>query len=88
MTTVNACHSARLVSASTAYERLLVILTITIVTEFTRGQEAPFQMSECHWPMECELSAGQTASWNWGFTVSPKVGKALKFGISGGYGEA
>ncbi|OIW31241.1 hypothetical protein CONLIGDRAFT_643245 [Coniochaeta ligniaria NRRL 30616] len=57
-------------------------------TTFTRAQEAPFPMSECHWPAECTLSKDQSASWNWGFTVSPKVGKALKLGVSGGYGES
>ncbi|KAB5560304.1 hypothetical protein GE09DRAFT_1220955 [Coniochaeta sp. 2T2.1] len=56
-------------------------------TIFTRAQEVPFPLSECHWPMECTLTHDDTASWNWGIGFQGKLKLAFVVGISGGYGQ-
>jgi hypothetical protein len=70
---------------------LLVLLIATsystppAATEFVRGQESPFPRSECHYPGECELSESQSTSWGYSVSITPKVGKALKIGVSGSF---
>lgn len=57
-------------------------------TFFEYAQETPFPNSYCNAPMTCSLSLGKSTSWNWGISFSPKIGKAIKVGISGSYGES
>ncbi|KAI0127316.1 hypothetical protein BJ170DRAFT_624967 [Xylariales sp. AK1849] len=52
---------------------------------FFWGTESPFSKSTCHWPLKCSISESDSTSWSISFSGSPKVGKALKVGISGGF---
>ncbi|KAK7948458.1 uncharacterized protein PG986_009344 [Apiospora aurea] len=57
-------------------------------TTFDWATESPFPRSECHGPTSCSLSEGKSTSWSWNFGFSPKVGKAIKLGVSGGYSQS
>ena len=57
----------------------------TLATIFELGTESPFPKSDCHWPSKCSVSESDTTSWSWGLDVSPKIGKSLKLGVSGGF---
>ncbi|KAK8077648.1 hypothetical protein PG996_003818 [Apiospora saccharicola] len=59
-----------------------------INTTFDWATESPFPRSECHYPTECSISESSSTSWSWSFGFSPKVGKAVKLGISGGYSQS
>ncbi|CAJ2512214.1 Uu.00g052290.m01.CDS01 [Anthostomella pinea] len=48
-------------------------------------QESPFARSSCQYPLNCEISESYTTSTGWSTSVSAKMGKAYKVGISGGY---
>ncbi|KAF9874655.1 hypothetical protein CkaCkLH20_07792 [Colletotrichum karsti] len=54
-------------------------------THFEWAQEAPFPNSDCHYPVKCKLAVSDKTSVGWSINLSPKVGKALKLGISGNY---
>lgn len=54
-------------------------------TTFDWARESPFPKSDCHGPTDCSISESDSTSYSFSFSVSPKVGKALKVGISGGY---
>lgn len=57
-------------------------------TYFEWGQESPFTQSDCNYPLECSLTESSSTSWNWGVSFTPKIGKALKVGVSGSYGQS
>ncbi|KAK6845326.1 hypothetical protein PG995_015436 [Apiospora arundinis] len=57
-------------------------------TTFDYAVEVPFPRSECHWPVKCTLSESSSTTWSWSFSMSPKVGKAVKLGASGSYSQS
>lgn len=59
-----------------------------LVTIFKYAQESPFPSSYCNYPMECQITRTHSTSWNWGFSLTPKVGKWVKIGISGTYSHS
>lgn len=59
-----------------------------LTTVFEYGVESPFPMSYCNYPITCSISESDSTSWDWGIGFSPKIGKLLKIGISGNYGES
>lgn len=59
-----------------------------LTTIFVYAREAPYPASYCNYPLECSISDDHSVSWNWGFSVSPKMGKAFKLGISGSFGRS
>ncbi|EFQ34746.1 hypothetical protein CGRA01v4_08169 [Colletotrichum graminicola] len=56
-------------------------------TRFEWAQEVPFPHSECHFPISCGLSEGDSvkSGWNMGGNVKVQFIKALKIGVTGGY---
>ncbi|KAF6802838.1 hypothetical protein CSOJ01_11310 [Colletotrichum sojae] len=54
-------------------------------TVFEWAEERPYPNSDCHYPIKCSISEGESTSAGWSISGSPKVGKALKMGISGNY---
>ncbi|KAI1485366.1 hypothetical protein F5X96DRAFT_690899 [Biscogniauxia mediterranea] len=51
-------------------------------------REAPFPRSECHYPISCEITESHTTTTGWSTSVTAKMGKAYKLGISGGYSKS
>ncbi|KAK2024940.1 hypothetical protein LX32DRAFT_675716 [Colletotrichum zoysiae] len=59
-------------------------------TRFEWAQEVPFPHYECHFPISCGLSEGDsvTTGWNAGGNIKVQHIKALKVGITGGYHQS
>lgn len=57
-----------------------------IRTSFAYGQEQPFPNAYCRGPFACSISESKSRTISLDASFSPKIGKALKLGVSGSFG--